>query len=147
MTVHRYRLYAHNFQFVLMDAGCPDDAAPVWDDDALERMLAVLPTSAWIGTLRDDAVHVRLAALDAAPDLDLGRVDHASEGSFELPSGVLVVMGSSDASAAAARVTLTAGRYRLLATLTGADAGPGNDTYTLYLWPGDVSPPRLLKHW
>jgi len=152
MEFRKFRLYADYFQFVLMDENCEDDLAAIWTEAALDRMLALGATSASVGTLRNVDVDVELHVLQSEPNVPICGVDHAAIGSFSIPSGRLVVLGCTDYKPKAARVTIQSGTYHILTTATGVDtikyeSDPADDLYSVYLWPGGPTEPRLLKHW
>jgi hypothetical protein len=152
MAIQRFKLFADYFQFLLMDENCEDDFSNIWSEGALGRMLALGATSASVGTLRNVDVNVELHVLQSEPNLQIDSVDHAALGSFSVPSGQLVILGCTDHKATAARVTVQAGPHQVLTTVTGVDtikyeSDPADDLYSVYIWPGDLIEPRLLKHW
>ena len=147
-----YKLFADYFQFLLMDEHCEDDFSAVWSEAALDRMLALGPTSASIRTLRNADVSVGLHIFDVEPSLDIDHVDHAALGSFSIPSGQIVIMGCTDFKPTAARFAIPPGSYHVMTAVTGVETieyelEPAEDRYFVYLWPGAPIEPRLLKHW
>ena len=95
---------------------------------------------------------VEIVIQDSDPLISLGDVDHAVEGSIDVPSGRLVVMGCTEHFPDAPRLHVQPGTYRALAVMTGVGSiqnewDPANDKYTVYLWPGSARQPKLLKHW
>ena len=151
MTIHRLNLLADYFQFLLFDEDSEYDSLD-WSTDAVERMLAVGKDCASIGTLRNVTVPVELHLTAADPKPDLALYDNVSEGSVSIPSGQLVVMGCTDYQPDALKLQVAPGTYQLLALAKGigtiqTEWDPADDLYVVYLWPGPIREPRLVKSW
>ena len=152
MSTERLELFADYFQFVLLDEQCEDDFSAVWTPEALQRMLAVGDRSISVGTLRNVTVSVEVHVVEAKPNIDLSRFDHAAEASFSVPSGRLAVLGCTDYLPDAKHLEVLPGHYQVLSLASGVDTivnewDPAEDLYTVYLWPGAPITPHLLKHW
>lgn len=151
-SVHTFNVLADYFQFVVLDEKSQDDFASIWTEEALTLQTAFGKSAVCPGTLRNVEVPVEIVIGDSDPLISLGDVDHAVEGSIEVPSGRLVVMGCTEHFPDAPRLHVQPGTYRALAVMTGVGSiqnewDPANDKYTVYLWPGLARQPKLLKHW
>ena len=150
--MHRFTVFADYFQFVLMDENSQDDFSTIWTEEALHRMLAVAPTVACPGTLRNVDVSVEIEILEQAPVIELSAWDNAVEASIYIPSGKLIVMGCTGYLPDAPRISVSPGTYQLLSLTGGIDTiqtewEPAEDQYRVSLWPGPVREPNLLKRW
>lgn len=151
-TVRTFTLFADYFQFVVQDESSDDDFATIWTEDALAAQTAFGKSAVCPGTLRNVEVPVEIVVTEADPNISLEDVDHAVEGSIEVPSGRLVVMGCTGYFPEAPRLEVQPGTYQALAVMSGIESiqtewDPADDKYTVYLWPGPARPPKLLKHW
>ncbi|MCQ9377665.1 hypothetical protein [Methyloversatilis sp. XJ19-49] len=151
-TVHAFQLFADYFQFVVQDEESDDDFATIWTEDALSALTAFGRSAVCPGTLRNVEVPVEVVVSDHEPLVALEDVEHAVEGSIEIPSGKVVVMGCTQYFPDAPRFNVTPGTYRALAVMSGIKSiqnewDPADDKYTVYLWPGSSRQPKLLKHW
>ena len=141
--VHKLRLFADYFQFVLMDEKSEDDFSTIWTDEALKRMLAVGDRAVCPGTLRNVDVDVEVEILSERPEIDYSEWDNVAEASIRIPSGKLVVMGCTDYLPDAKRIEVEPGDYQLLSLAGGIDSiknewEPANDLYKVILWPGSL---------
>lgn len=151
-SAHQFTIFADYFQFVVQDERSEDDFAAIWSPAALDMALAVGKSAICPGTLRNVDVPVEIQVLDSEPKIDLATVDHAAEASLAFPSGVAVVMGCTGNFPEASRFSVVPGIYRVLSIMKGiasikAEWQPADDTYVVYLWPGEPREPKLLKHW
>jgi hypothetical protein len=151
-TVHTFSVFADYFQFIVQDEMSDDDFANIWSVEALAAQTAFGRSALCPGTLRNVTVPVDVVIAEADPHLSLEGVDHAVEGSIEIPTGRVVVMGCTDYFPDASRFEVKPGTYRVLAVMTGIASiknewEPADDRYAVYLWPGSARSPKLLKHW
>jgi hypothetical protein len=151
-TVRTFTIFADYFQFVVQDEISEDDFATIWTEEALAAQTAFGKTAVCPGTLRNVDVPVEIVVAEGSPQMSLEAVDHAVEGSIEVPSGRLVVMGCTGYLPDAPRLDVLPGTYQVLAVMSGIESNknewdPADDKYTVYLWRGEPRPPRLLKHW
>lgn len=151
-STYIFTVYADYFQFIVQDENSNEDFAAIWTPDALATQTAFGTSAICPGTLRNVEVQVEIVVSEADPQVDLGAVDHAVEGSLEIPSGQVVVMGCTQYFPDAPRFQIQPGSYRALAVMTGIETiqnewDPADDKYVVYLWPGSARPPKLLKHW
>lgn len=149
---HRLSIFADYFQFLVMDMESADDFSSLWNDEAVERMIAVGHSTVSLGTLRNVDVQVEIHVVVDLPDLPLGEYDHIAEGSFEAPTGVLAVMGCTDFLPDAYRIDIRPGDYQFLYLVRGVGSitdewSPAGDLYILYIAPGEKRVPKLLKNW
>jgi hypothetical protein len=151
-SVHRFIIFADYFQFIVKDETSEDDFGSIWTEEALNCMVAVGETAICPGTLRNVDVPVEVHVLGAEPAMLLEGYDHVVEGAFRSPTGRLVVMGCTEYFPDAPRFEIPPGSYRFLYLISGvqtikAEWEPAEDLYRLYIWPGEVRSPHLLKHW
>lgn len=151
-TVHTFNVFADYFQFIVQDEDSDDDFATIWTEEALSAQTAFGKKAVCPGTLRNVDVPVEIVVTDGDPLVSLDEVDHAVEGSIEISSGRVVVMGCTGYFPEAPRFSVQPGTYRALAVMTGIESiknewEPADDRYTVHLWPGSVRPSKLLKHW
>lgn len=151
-TVYTFKVFADYFQFVVQDEVSDDDFASIWNPDALAAQTAFGRRAVCPGTLRNVEVPVEIIVVEDDPKLSLEDVDHAVEGSFEIPSGRVVVMGCTAYFPDAPRFEVQPGTCRALAVMTGIESiqnewDPADDKYIVYLWPGSSRSPKVLKHW
>ncbi|MEY2875580.1 MAG: hypothetical protein RLZZ373_2951 [Pseudomonadota bacterium] len=151
-AVHHFTVFADYFQFVVQDETSEDDFASIWTPEALDIALAVGRSALCPGTLRNVEVPVEVRVGETEPQVDLAAVDHAVEASLEVSSGSIVVMSCTAYLPDAPRFALPAGTYRALSIMSGissitAEWEPADDKYIVYLWPGSLRHPKLLKHW
>lgn len=151
-TVHTFTVFADYFQFIVQDENSNDNFAEIWTPAALAAQTAFGRSAVCPGTLRNVDVPVEVIVTGSDPELNLDEVDHAVEGSIEVPTGRVVVMGCTQYFPDAPRFEIEPGTYRLLAVMQGTGSiknewDPAEDKYLVYLWPGAARQPRLLKHW
>jgi hypothetical protein len=149
---YRFTVFADYFQFIVQDEKSEDDFATIWSPEALGMALAVGKSAVCPGTLRNVDVPIEIQILDSEPHVDLEAVDHAVEASLEVPSGTIVIMGCTAYFPDAPRLNVAPGTYRVLSVMKGVSSirtewEPADDSYLVYLWPGEERKPRQLKHW
>ena len=96
-------LFADYYQIHLFDDGSVTDLGDAWTEEAVLDHLAVVKDAMAVGITVNVNVAVTVEMLDAAPEDDSAAFDHVVEGSLEVPSGRLVVMGCTDYEPEAAR--------------------------------------------
>jgi len=148
----QFTVFADYFQFIVQDEKSEDDFATIWSNEALDMALAVGKSAVCPGTLRNVDVPIEVQIFDSEPQVDLEAVDHAVEASLELPSGTIVIMGCTAYFPDAPRVNVSPGTYRVLSVMKGISSiksewEPADDSYVVYLWPGEHRKPKQLKHW
>lgn len=151
-SVHQFEIFADYFQFIVQDACSEDDFGALWADEAAVSMVAVGNAAVAMGTLRNVVVLVDIHILDGPPAVGLADADHAVEGAFALPTGQMVVMGCTDYLPDARRLSIRPGAYRFLYLVSGVHTiktewEPADDHYSLYIWPGQHQPTRVIKCW
>jgi hypothetical protein len=150
MQSHQLEIFADYFQFYLQDETAQGDLSDVWDDPAVERMLATSSGMVGLGTVRNMRVPVTLEFLGAEPAGDLAPFDHVAEGSLVMETGPLVVAGCTDYLPDAARFDIEPGTYRVRLSCSGLnslseDGLQGQDRYLVQLWQAPPIDPRVLK--
>jgi hypothetical protein len=147
---HHFDLFADYHQFYLRDEPVDGNLGDSWTPEATERLLAITDGTIGIGTVRNVSVPVDIEVLDAEPT-DLFDVwDQVNECSIDVKSGRIVVAGCTDYFPDAARIQVTPGRYRARIYYGKLDALSedgleGEDHYRVVLWPGDPTPPVVVK--
>jgi hypothetical protein len=95
-------------------------------------------------------VPVTVITLTSPPPLDLSDWDHITECSLAVPTGEVVIAGSTDYLPTAKRVSVAPGVYRVRVSYGGLstisdDGFDGDDRYRVQLWPQAASPLAVLK--
>ena len=150
MQSHQIKLFADYHQFYLQDEAADGDLSDAWNQDAVQRMLAVADGVVGIGTVRNMDVPVTIELLEAEPATDLASFDHVAEGSLVVVRGPLVVAGCTDYFPDAARFDLAPGTYRVRLLASGfdtlsEDGLDGQDHYLVQLWQAPSIEPTVLK--
>lgn len=142
----------YNVFFLLAEPTQLPSAKDRWIDEVLAHMIAVRPGAICIGTARRTDVPVTVEIRTTEPESDLANWDHVTEASIDTPTGALQVVGGSDNTSNAPRLTVSPASYRVRVYAPGfntisADGLDGDDRYHLVLWPGTAQPPRVLKRY
>jgi len=116
------------------------------------RLLADAPGVIGIGTIRNMTVPVVIEVRDGDPKDGQTDADHITEGSLDVPSGMVVILGGTEYWPDAPRVTVTPSTYRVRVYYHGFDTiSPdgldGEDHYRVVLWPGEPQRPLVLKQY
>jgi hypothetical protein len=145
-------LFADYYQFYLRDEKETEDQPDDWGDQLVMQMIAVAPGIIGVGTARNTTVPVSVDVVDSRPDNDFTAWDHVTEASLEVPSGRIVIAGTSDYLPDAKRLAVSPGTYRVRVHYGGLDSISenglaGEDHYHLVLWPEADRPSAILKRW
>ncbi|MFI1520828.1 hypothetical protein [Kitasatospora cineracea] len=149
-------LFADYFQILLLDESTQSSLSDAWTSEAVQRRLATESGLMGIWTEVNDDVDVSIHLLESRPKSEVGLADHVVEGSLEVVSGVLVVMGCTDYLPDAPRLTLPAGWFRVRVSKSNLEAvlsedaesvdGQGEvERIVIDLWPEEYSEPKVLK--
>jgi hypothetical protein len=145
-------LFADYFQFYIGDDGATWDTSSerFWDQEAVDRLLAVAPGMLGIGTVRNMHVPVSLEIHGRKPDDDSSEWDHIVEASIEVASGQLVIAGCTDYFLDALRVDVAPGHYRARVSYGALESISPNhlsglDHYRVQLWLGSPVNPVVVK--
>jgi len=143
-------VFADYYQFYLLDESVDEDFGALWDDEAVERLLAVGRSSIGVGTARNMAVPVAVSLFEEAPELDPDAWDMVNECSLALRSGRLVILGGTDYLPDAPRLPVAPGDYRVRISYAGLDTLSedgldGDDFYRIDLWPAPLGPLVIRK--
>ncbi|MGC4004898.1 MAG: hypothetical protein QM811_17985 [Pirellulales bacterium] len=147
---YHFDLFADYFQFYLQDESSESGLGESWTTEAYHRMLAVSDGIVVIGTVRNMTVPVDVELRDDAPTDSFDGWDQVNECGLDVNSGRIVIAGCTDYFAAAARIVVAPGNYRVrvfygkLNTLS-EDGLAGDDHYRVVLWPGESTSPQVLK--
>lgn len=140
------KLFADYHQIHLFDERSVTDLGDVWTDQAVVDQLAAGRDAIAVGTAVNVFVRVVVEVVDRAPADDSSDFDHVVEGSIEVRSGRLVVMGCTDYEPDAVRFVVPAGWLRVrvaksnLEVATRLDSDSDDDPATMeqvrvQLWP------------
>lgn len=149
---YKLHVFADYHQFYLLDEHTqfmpPDD----WEEQLVTQLIATAPGIIGVGTMRNMSVPVNIYLLSERPGADISPWNHIAEASLALPSGQLVIMGSSDSQAEALHLPVDAGNYRARVHYRGLasiseNGFVGDDYYHILLWPQALSEPQILKRW
>ncbi|MFO1379827.1 MAG: hypothetical protein U1F63_05630 [Chitinivorax sp.] len=149
--LNRFIVFADFFQFVLIDELSDEDLSGVnWNDESMRNMLLPGEGIVCFGTLRNVDVPIEIHVVESPPEIDWEKFDHAVEASINFSSGCVAVMGCADYLPDAAKLEITPGSYRLLYMISGSDSinnewEPADDLYSVYLWPSEFRPIKLIK--
>jgi len=148
--MNNYTLFADYFQFYIQDEDVEGNLSDSWNDEAVNRLLAIAPGVVGIGTVRNMDVQVSVEVLASEASVDLNQWDHVVECTLNVGSTRLVIAGCTDYFPDAARIPVSPGIYRLRACYAdlnsiSEDGLEGNDRYHLQLWPALEITPRVLK--
>ena len=98
MKSFKLSLFADYFQFYIQDETVTGDLSDAWNEEAVDRLLAIAPGTIGIGTVRNMDVPVVVEIRDREPDDDSSEWDHVVEASLEVTSGRTVIAGCIDYS-------------------------------------------------
>lgn len=147
---HHFEIFADYFQFYIQDEPAKGDLGDSWDQEAVDRLLAITDGTIGVGTVRNTTVPVDIEVSDCEPHEPLDRWDQVNECSIDITSGRLVVAGCTDYFPDAARIVVPPGTY--VARIYYADLDSlsedgleGKDYYRIQLWPGHSSTLRVIK--
>ena len=151
-------LFADYYQIHLFDDGSVTDLGDAWTDEAVLNCLAVATDAIAVGTTVNVNVAVTLEVLETAPEDDSAEFEHVVEGSLQVPSGRLVVMGCTDYEPEAARFEIAAGPVRVrvargnLAEAERLGIGSDDNSATmerlrLQVWPAPHHDAVVIKRW
>ncbi|TDC32543.1 hypothetical protein E1211_20610 [Micromonospora sp. 15K316] len=152
------RLYADYRQLHLFDEASAANLEEAWTDTVEHTQFSVVTDAAVVVTMSSADVLVDVEVLDHPPQSDLERYDHVVEGSLDVPSGRLVVMGCSDYAPDAPRFDLTPGSVRVRVSKSNLqaakDAGEHSDEdgatterVRLQVWPAAPAQTEVLRQW
>jgi hypothetical protein len=152
------RLWADYHQIHLFDEGSTTDVGEAWTDGAVTDQLAVAGDTLAVRTTVNVFVGIMVEVLDRAPADDSASFDHVVDGSVEVRSGRLVVMGCTDYEPDAVRFEVPAGWLRVrvakanLETAMRLDIHSDDDPATMeririQIWPAAPESAVVLKRW
>ncbi len=152
MVVRSYEslLFADYFQFYLQDDSPEAGGQNPWNGQATDDLLAVAPGLVCVKTARNMIVPVQVRIHGADPGLTTDGWDHVTECCLTVRSGRIVVAGCPDYLRDATRIAVELRVYSVrilyknLESLS-ANGLEGEDQYVVLLWPGEASPPRVVK--
>jgi hypothetical protein len=149
VVLEKFIIAGDHYQFYLEDEELQADTSRLWDEQAVNDRIDVLPGLIAVGTGRyggDIPVAVEVASSQPT-DLLFDEWDHVVECSIMVHSGHLAL--SSPAGPGMGRFKVPPGTYRVWVFYGALDAViddfEGDDHYHIVLWPGTAIPPRVLK--
>lgn len=141
MPTYQLNLFADNFQFYLQDEDANGDLSDSWTPAAADNLLAIAPGIIGVGTVRNMTVPVTVEIRNDRPE-ERELWDKVNECAIEIPSGRLVIAGSTDYFPEAQRITVSPGKYTAqiyygnLGSVS-EDGYDGEDHYKVILWLQD----------
>jgi hypothetical protein len=152
------KLFADYYQIHLFDDGSVTNLGDAWTHEAVLDNLAVATDAIAVGTTVNVFVAVTLEVLEAEPEDDSAEFDHVVEGSLQIPSGRLVVMGCTDYEPQAARFGVAAGPIRARVArsnlaeaerlgIDSADDPATMERLRLQVWPAPLGNRVVIKRW
>ncbi|MGC4122700.1 MAG: hypothetical protein QM765_50640 [Myxococcales bacterium] len=142
----KIKVFADYHQFHLRDGEKFGDISDGWTAQATEDRVAVADHVVGIGTVSDGDVLVTVEVLDAQPELDLAKAEHATEASLRIESGALAVLGCTDEYAKARRIKVANGWWRIRTLLGGL--GKARETARILMWKeARARAPKVLQRW
>lgn len=151
----RYALSITNdhFQFYLEDSHSAQDTSEIWDDTALDAMVAVAPGLIGVSTARyGGMIHVEVEIHATRPAIDMTEWDQVVECGIDVTSGQLLVTHPEGSFSEAPKIVIPPAMYRALVCfgnihrVVDTDAATGEDRYRIILWPDTIAPPHIVKH-
>ena len=135
-------LFADYFQFYIQDEKVDGTLSDDWNQETVDRLLALGTGTIIIGTTRNMTVPVTIRLYSNEPDMlrELGTIGQINECDIETSSDKLVVAGCTDYFPDAMRINVNKGIYRAriyygnLDEISG-DGLEGEDFYEIHLWP------------
>jgi hypothetical protein len=134
-------LFADYFQFYVQDEKVDGSLSDDWNQETLDRLLALGPGTITIGTARNMTVPVTIKLFDKEPDMlsELGTIGQINECDLETSSDTLVVAGCTDYLPDAMRIKVNTGIYRARIYYgnldeISEDGLEGDDFYEIHLW-------------
>ncbi|HZN01497.1 MAG TPA: hypothetical protein VFB70_18985 [Pyrinomonadaceae bacterium] len=150
MRSYDYTIFADYFQFYLQDEEVEGDLSDAWTEEAFNNLLAVVPGTIGVGTVRNMNVPVTVEILESEPLEELDKWDHVNECDIEINSGRLVIAGCTDYFPEAERIEVEPGSYRARIYYGDLDALSedgldGDDHYRIALWKSEPKGVRVVK--
>jgi len=150
MRSYDYTIFADYFQFYLQDEEVEGDLSDAWTEEAFNNLLAVVPGTIGVGTVRNMNVPVTVEILESEPLEELDKWDHVNECDIEINSGRLVIAGCTDYFHEAERIEVEPGSYRARIYYGDLDALSedgldGDDHYRIVLWKSEPKGVRVVK--
>jgi len=150
MRSYDYTIFADYFQFYLQDEEVEGDLSDAWTEEAFNNLLAVVPGTIGVGTVRNMNVPVTVEILESEPLEELDKWDHVNECDIEINSGRLVIAGCTDYFPEAERIEVEPGSYRARIYYGDLDALSedgldGDDHYRIVLWKSEPKGVRVVK--
>ncbi|MBX9689399.1 MAG: hypothetical protein K2X27_22000 [Candidatus Obscuribacterales bacterium] len=156
---HSIMVFAENFQFQLQDQIEDCDYPEDWNDSLLSQLYVGGRGIVGIGTVRDLDIELTLEVY-AAPmdekdmneDPEVGEFDHVVQCNIEVPSGKLLVTGSTTEYDDTYKLEIPAGQYGMRIFWSGLDTldelgFEGDDKYLIQLYPETPFEERIIKTW
>lgn len=144
-------IFADYFQIYLQDELAQGDLSESWTQEAIDNFFAVAPGTIGMSTARNMDVPLSVHITTSRPLYDdFSSWDQVIEASIDVPSGKIVVMGTTDYLPDALRIPVEPGTYRAriysgdLESLS-EDGLEGDDHYQVIIWPEAPSTPVVLK--
>lgn len=145
-------VFADYYQFYLRDEQTEEDTPENWGEQLTTDRIAIGPGIIGVSTVRNTRVPVHIDLFSHQPNTKFDVWDHIAEASVEVPSGRIVIAGSSDYFPTAQRLSVRPGSYRVRVQYSGlrtvSENGlEGEDQYYVLIWPDQYRTPHIMKRW
>lgn len=139
LSKYELLLSADYYQFYIQDEIVEGDLSDSWNEEAIDRLLAITDGTIGIGTARDTEVPVCVEIIENEPISELSKWDKVNECSIHIDSGKIVIAGCIDYFPEAKRIEVPKGIYRARIYYRGLDkisddGLEGEDYYKIALW-------------
>jgi len=135
-------LFANYFQFYIQDEMVSGDLSGSWNDEAVDRLLALGNGTIGIGTARNMDASVIIKIYEAEPQLqdNDNSIHMINECDLEMNSDRMVIAGCTDYFPEAMRVGIGKGLFRVRIYYKDLDkisddGLDGEDSYEIHIWP------------
>jgi hypothetical protein len=150
---HSFHIFADYHMVFIQDENACKNATDISDiitDQACKDMLAPGQETIIVMTARNMTVPFEIEICDHQPIDNLDKWNQVAECGIDIPSGEIVIYGTTDDTSTSPRISLPPGSYRARIYYGGLDTlnssgTEGDDTYKVILYPGVSSKVHFLK--
>lgn len=153
MDKYAFNIFAdYHMVWVQDGSACKNDMdnSDLITDQSCKDMLAIGQGTIIVMTARNMTVPVEIEICDNQSIDNLDEWHQVAECGIDVPSGEIIISGTTDDLSESPRIALTPGIYRARIFYGGLDTldsygTEGNDHYKIVLWLGEPSEVRFLK--
>lgn len=148
MTTHELKFFSEYYQFYILDSKSEGktDAPNFWNDEAIERKLAIGDGILGVIIANYGNVNATLHVLDKKPQ-ENSAANHIIEASINFISGKLEIRDCT-CYETQLEINLDKENYRIRISSFGLETvlnDVGNDSYIIEIWKSKFAKPKLLK--